>query len=99
MKQIYSVHPDDYKSYNTQRIRENFLLESLFEKGKANFVYTHYDRMIVGGAMPSGQEIALPNFDILRSDYFLERREMGIINVGGDGKISVDGEQFTLSKL
>ena len=99
MKQIYSVHPDDYKSYATQRIRENFLLDSLFENGKANFVYTHYDRMIVGGAMPAGQEITLPNFDILRANYFLERREMGIINVGGDGTVTVDGEKFTLSKL
>jgi 4-deoxy-L-threo-5-hexosulose-uronate ketol-isomerase len=74
-------------------------LESLFEKGKLNFVYTHYDRMIIGGAMPTDIAIELPNFDILKADYFLERREMGIINVGGDGVITVDGEKFTLSKL
>src|SRR6266498_605146 len=99
MKQIYAVHPDDYKSYNTEAIRKNFLLESLFEAGKINFVYTHYDRMIVGGAMPTDKEIELPNFPILKADYFLERRELGIINVGGDGVITVDGEKFTLSKL
>ena len=99
MKQIYAVHPDDYKSYNTEAIRKNFLLESLFEAGKINFVYTHYDRMIVGGAMPTDKEIGLPNFPILKADYFLERRELGIINVGGDGIITVDGEKFTLSKL
>src|SRR2546423_259959 len=99
MKQVYAVHPHDYKSYNTERIRDNFLLGSLFENGQANFVYTHYDRMIVGGAMPAGKEIELPNFDILRADYFLERREMGIINVGGDGTVTAEGEKFTLSKL
>ena len=99
MKQIYAVHPDDYKSYNTEAIRKNFLLESLFEAGKINFVYTHYDRMIVGGAMPSNSEIELPNFPILKADYFLERRELGIINVGGEGTVTVDGEKFILSKL
>jgi len=99
MKQIYAVHPEDYTHYNTSAIRENFLLDALFENGKINFVYTHYDRMIVGGAMPVSGELDLPIFDILRSDYFLERREMGIINVGGDGVVTVDGEKFTLSKL
>lgn len=99
MKQVYAVHPDDYKSYDTEAIRKNFLLESLFEAGKINFVYTHYDRMIVGGAMPTNNEIELPNFPILKADYFLERRELGIINVGGDGTVTVDGEKFSLSKL
>jgi len=99
MKQVYAVHPNDYKNYNTALVRESFLLQSLFEKGKANFVYTHYDRMIVGGAMPVDAAIELPSFDILRADYFLERRELGMINVGGDGVVTVDGEKFTLSKL
>lgn len=99
MRQVYAVHPDDYKNYNTEAIRKNFLLESLFETGKINFVYTHYDRMIVGGAMPTNSEIELPNFPILKADYFLERRELGIINVGGDGTVTVDGEKFSLSKL
>jgi 4-deoxy-L-threo-5-hexosulose-uronate ketol-isomerase len=99
MKQVYAVHPDDYKLYTTERIRENFLLDSLFEKGKINFVYTHYDRMIVGGAIPLDSGLELPNFDILRADYFLERRELGVINVAGDAVVIVDGEKFTLSKL
>ena len=99
MKQIHAVHPEDFRKYDTATIRERFLLENLFEKDKINFVYTHYDRMIVGGAVPPGQSIELPNFPILRSDYFLERREMGIINVGGDGVIDVDAEKFALSKL
>jgi 4-deoxy-L-threo-5-hexosulose-uronate ketol-isomerase len=99
MKQVYAVHPEDYKSYGTEAIRDHFLLESLFENSKANFVYTHYDRMIVGGAVPIEKEIELPDFPILKADYFLERREIGVINVGGDGVIVVDGEKFTLSKL
>jgi 4-deoxy-L-threo-5-hexosulose-uronate ketol-isomerase len=99
MKQLYAVHPEDFKAYTTAAIRERFLLEDLFENGKANFAYTHYDRMIVGGIIPSATAIELPNFDILRAEYFLERREMGIINVGGNGSISVDGKNFDLSKL
>jgi len=99
MRQVYAVHPNDYTLYTTAQIREHFLLDALFEQGKANFVYTHYDRMIVGGVMPVSTELELPNFDILKADYFLERRELGIINVGGDATVTVDGEQFQLSKL
>jgi 4-deoxy-L-threo-5-hexosulose-uronate ketol-isomerase len=99
MRQVYAVHPNDYTLYTTAQIREHFLLDTLFEQGKANFVYTHYDRMIVGGVMPVSTELELPNFDILKADYFLERRELGIINVGGDATVTVDGEQFQLSKL
>jgi 4-deoxy-L-threo-5-hexosulose-uronate ketol-isomerase len=99
MKQVYAVHPGDYKTYDTEAIRNQFLLESLFEIGSINFVYTHYDRMIVGGAMPTGKALELPNFPILKADYFLERREVGVINVGGDGVVTVEGEKFTLSKL
>jgi 4-deoxy-L-threo-5-hexosulose-uronate ketol-isomerase len=99
MKQVYAVHPGDYKTYDTEAIRNQFLLESLFEIGSINFVYTHYDRMMVGGAMPTGKALELPNFPILKADYFLERREVGVINVGGDGVVTVEGEKFTLSKL
>lgn len=99
MKQVFAVHPDDYKSYDTKALRNKFLLESLFENDKINLVYTHYDRMVVGGVIPVDKEIELPNFPILRADYFLQRREMGIINVGGEGTVAVDGEKFTLSKL
>ena len=99
MKIINSVHPEDFKSYSTLLIRERFLLENLAEPGKINFVYTHYDRMIVGLAMPSGEKIDLSNYEILRAEYFLERREIGIINVGGEGTVSVNNENFQLNKL
>jgi 4-deoxy-L-threo-5-hexosulose-uronate ketol-isomerase len=99
MKVINSVHPKDFKTYSTDLIRERFLLDSLAQPGKINFIYTHYDRMIVGMAIPVNSEIGLPGYDILRADYFLERREMGIINVGGDGTISVNNEKYSLNKL
>ena len=99
MKIINTVHPDDFKTYQTALIRERFLLDELAQPGKINFAYTQYDRMIVGLAMPTGTTIELPVFNILRADYFLERREMGIINVGGDGIISTGNESFSLKKL
>ena len=99
MKIINAVNPDDFKKYSTALIRERFLLDDLAQPGKINFAYTHYDRMIVGLAMPSGEALDLPLLDILRADYFLERREIGIINVGGDGTISAGDEKFSLKKL
>lgn len=99
MKIIDSVHPDDFKSYQTALIRDRFLLDALAETGKINFAYTHYDRMMVGIAIPSGGSLDLPLFDILRAGYFLERREIGVINVGGEGTINAGGESFAVRKL
>ncbi|MBD1386479.1 5-dehydro-4-deoxy-D-glucuronate isomerase [Mucilaginibacter rigui] len=99
MKVLHSVHPGDFKSYDTQKIRENFLMENLVEPGKVNLVYTHYDRMIVGVANPAGEKIALPNYPNLRANFFLERREMGIINVGGNGEVIADGKTYPVNKL
>ena len=99
MKQLNAVHPDDFANYTTEMIRQRFLLDSLFQPGKANFVYTHYDRMIVGGVMPSADKTELQNFDILRAEFFLERREMGIINVAGDAVVTVEDKEYNLQKL
>jgi 4-deoxy-L-threo-5-hexosulose-uronate ketol-isomerase len=99
MKIISSVHPEDFKTYSTALTRERFLLDDLAEKDKINFVYTHYDRMVVGMAMPAGTAIELGNYPILKSEFFLERREMGIINVGGEGNISAGDQKFSLNKL
>lgn len=93
------MHPDDYITYNTDRIRKNFLLDSLAVSGTAQFVYTHYDRMIVGMAIPTQPAISLPNFPNLRADFFLQRREMGIINVGGPGSVKAGDKLFQLGKL
>jgi 4-deoxy-L-threo-5-hexosulose-uronate ketol-isomerase len=98
--QIYqAISQREAKGFNTDQLRENFLIETIFQNNEINMYYTHYDRVVVGGVMPVYSEISLPTYDNLKSDYFLERREIGIINVGGDGEILVDGETFSLSKL
>lgn len=99
MKVLHAVHPDDFKSYGTEKIRAQFLLANLKEIDKANFVYTHYDRMIIGLVHPVSTSVPLDNFSNLRSDFFLERREVGIINVGGPGIVEVDGVSFSVNKL
>lgn len=99
MKVLHSVHPDDFKKYPTSLIRERFLLDGLMEADQINFTYTHYDRMLVGGAMPVQKTLALETYPNLRADSFLERRELGIINVGGEAVITVDGQDHTLQKL
>ena len=99
MKQIYESAPDHVKTMDTQMLRDNFLLESLMAKGKANFVYSHYDRMVIGGIYPSTRTLSLGNYDTLRSKFFLERREMGIINVGDKGIITADGKSYNMDKL
>jgi len=99
MNIIEAVHSDDFKHYQTDKIRERFLLNGLKEADKANFVYAHYDRMITGLIHPVKTTIRLETYPILRADYFLERREMGIINVGGEGSIVADGEAYDLAKL
>jgi len=99
MKILHSVHPDDFRKYDSSAIREHFLLQNLGQDNQANFVYTHYDRMVTGVIKPGSQALSLSNYGNLRSEYFLERREMGIINVGGEGEITVDGETFSMKKL
>lgn len=84
---------------NTDELRSNFVCGSLMQEDKINFVYSHYDRMIIGGVQPAHAIIALDNFEELKAGYFLERREMGIINVGGPGNVSVSGQVYGLEKL
>ena len=98
--QIYqAISQREAQGFNTQQLRDNFLIESIFQNNEITMYYTHYDRVVLGGVMPVYSEINLPTYDNLKSDYFLERREIGIINVGGDGEILVDGSTFSLSKL
>jgi len=96
MEVRYAVHPEDAKSYGTERLRKEFLIENVMVPGEINFVYSFYDRYIVGGAVPTTKPIKLETYEELKADYFLARREMGIINVGGDAKISADGVVYTL---
>ena len=93
----YSHHPEDVKHYDTMRIRNEFLIETLFIPGEICLTYTLYDRFIVGGAMPVSSPLKLGTFDALKAREFLDRREMGIINVGGDAEITAAGNQYHLN--
>ena len=76
MKQIQAVHSEDFKSYDTEKIRERFLLDDLKAKDKANFVYSHYDRMITGLITPVNSVVDLGNYDILRAEYFWKEENL-----------------------
>lgn len=96
MEVRYDTHPNDAMYYTTEELREHYLMENLFEKGKINTVYSHVDRIIVGAATPGGEKLKLEAGDELRAEYFLERRELGIINIGAKGKVILDGVEYTL---
>ncbi len=99
MRSIYSVHPEDFKTYQTAAIRERFLLDEIVKPNEVNCVYTHYDRMIVGAANPVNKQLELENYPNLKADYFLQRREIGIINVAGNGEVIADGQTYKVNKL
>jgi 4-deoxy-L-threo-5-hexosulose-uronate ketol-isomerase len=99
LKILHSVHPDDFKKYDTTRIRERFLIDNIVEKDAIKCVYTHYDRMIIGAVYPVDKQLSLTNYPNLRAEYFLERREIGIINVAGDGIVTADGQSYDLHKF
>jgi 4-deoxy-L-threo-5-hexosulose-uronate ketol-isomerase len=91
----YASSPKAVKQYDTQQLRDEFLIDNLMEVGKINLTYTHYDRYIAGSAVPV-QPLKLETIDPLKADYFLERREIGIINIGGKGTVEVDGTVYEL---
>lgn len=96
MEQRYATGPDTLPLLDTDELRAQFLVEDLFVPGEVTAVYTHHDRVVLGGAVPAGASLPLPTFDALRAEYFLQNRELGIINVGGTGTVTADGETFTL---
>lgn len=91
-----AASPKDVKYYTTERLREEFLIEKVFFEDEIRLVYSHIDRIITGAATPVKKALRLEAGDELRAAYFLERREMGVINVGGDGQITVDGKKYTV---
>ena len=93
----YASNPNDAKSYDTTRLREEFHIPQVFSADEVNMVYSMFDRMVVGGALPVKETLTLESIDPLKSDYFLTRRELGIFNVGGDGIVEVDGKKYELS--
>lgn len=94
----YATNPIDAQKYGTSELREQFLIDNLFSKDQIQLTYSMYDRYIVGGAMPVAKHLKLETIDYLKSENFLDRRELGIINVGGRGSVSVDGKVFHLNK-
>lgn len=89
-----AASPRDVKHYTTERLREEFLIPGLFAEDEIRLVYSHIDRIITGAAMPASGELKLTAGDELRADYFLQRREMGVINIGGPGVVSIDGRSY-----
>ncbi|MCI9607137.1 MAG: 5-dehydro-4-deoxy-D-glucuronate isomerase [Muribaculaceae bacterium] len=91
-----ACHPDDVKGYDTEQLRKHFMMGNVMEENKINLTYSMYDRLIFGGVVPVGKTVVLETIDPLKAEYFLERRELGVINVGGDGIVSVDGKDYEL---
>ncbi len=92
----YAVHPTDFKTYDTERIRNEFLIENIFVEDDISLVYSMYDRFIVGGIMPVKSILKLETTEELKSENFLDRREMGIINIGGEALIKSGDEKWPL---
>ena len=94
----YANHPDDSKYYDTEELREKYLIEKVFIPDEINLVYSHQDRIIAGGAMPVNGPVYLGTTKELATAYFLERRELGFINVGGAGMVTLDGEEYMIDE-
>lgn len=99
METRFQNSPAETRQMTTAQLRENFLVQNLMQDDSVQLVYSHYDRVIIGGAKPVNKTLALPNHPELRADYFLQRRELGVINVGGAGIIIADGKEFAINKL
>ncbi len=92
-----AASPRDVKHYDTARIREEFLVQKVFREDEIYLVYSHIDRIIFGSATPVSKELKLTAGDELRAEYFLQRREMGVINIGGAGVITIDGKAYNVA--
>ncbi|GEK34817.1 5-dehydro-4-deoxy-D-glucuronate isomerase [Kurthia sibirica] len=96
MKILYAHHPEDVKNYTTEKLRSEFLMEKVFVEDEATLTYSHVDRIIYGGIYPVSKKVKLDTGKELAADYFLERREMGVINIGGSGRIVCDGTVYDI---
>lgn len=93
---LRACHPDDVKNYDTQKLRSHFMMPKVMEQDKINLTYSMYDRLVYGGVVPVAKEVVLETIEPLKADYFLQRRELGVINIGGDGIVTVDGKEYEL---
>ncbi|MDR2473740.1 MAG: 5-dehydro-4-deoxy-D-glucuronate isomerase [Tannerella sp.] len=97
IEERWGTHPDDVKKYDTAQLRKEFLVEKLFSPDEVLMVYTHNDRLIIGGVMPVNEALKLETVDLVRSEYFCERREAGIVCIENEGIVSVDGNDYKLA--
>jgi 4-deoxy-L-threo-5-hexosulose-uronate ketol-isomerase len=95
-KTVYASSPEAVKKYDTQNLRDEFLIQDVMKKDELNWVYTHYDRFMVAGVVPIEKVVKLETIDALKASFFLERRELGIINIGGSGIVNVDHKDYQL---
>ena len=97
IEERWGTHPNDVKHYDTSQLRNEFLVEKLFTSDEVMMVYSHNDRLIIGGAFPVNENLKLESVDLIRSGYFCERREVGIICIEGEGVVSVDGTDYPMT--
>jgi len=97
IEERWGTHPDDVKSYDTKQLRKEFLVEKLFSPDEIIMVYTHNDRLIIGGVMPVKENLRLETVDLIRSEYFCERREAGVVCIENEGSVTVDGTEYAMS--
>jgi 4-deoxy-L-threo-5-hexosulose-uronate ketol-isomerase len=99
MQVRFQNSPKETSTMSTEQLRSNFLVSELMQTDRLELVYSHFDRLIIGGVVPKTKQIELTNPDELKAEFFLQRREMGIINVGGKGTVHADGISYTIEKL
>jgi 4-deoxy-L-threo-5-hexosulose-uronate ketol-isomerase len=99
MKMLQMADAIRYRTMTTQELRETFLVDDLFQSGRIDLIYVDLDRTVIGSAVPTGEPLRLPTDDALKASYFTERRELGILNIGGAGSVRVDGAQYELKTL
>jgi len=98
MKIIHAPSPSETAALDTRELRDSFLLEDLFQSGKITLVHTGLDRAVVGSAVPAGDPLVLEAGDELRAEYFCERRELGVLNLGASGRVTVDGTAYDMAR-
>lgn len=98
MQVRHATNPAQLPGMNTEELRETYLVTDLFVPGEVNAVYSHEDRVVLAGAVPAGDELAMPTFPEIRADHFFQRREAGVVNLGSSGAVTVDGERYEVSK-
>ncbi|MGR3248216.1 MAG: 5-dehydro-4-deoxy-D-glucuronate isomerase [Paracoccus sp. (in: a-proteobacteria)] len=94
----HAIHPEHAKGMDTETLRKHFLAQGLFAEGQIRLVYTHYDRFVVGGAVPDGAALTLDAIEETRTPSFLDRREMGIVNIGGNGRVEAAGQGWDMAQ-